>query len=550
MSKWNLKDNNIYELKYWNLVSDELSHIEYEDIIHYDTVKILKIDDIEAELLLDGNFIKKHQCNCAHWAIKEPCEHILCMVSLIRAKKIIIKEVHFSNDNVRSHKRLDLKNILNDISTDELISFIRDYAKKNSNFNHHMMTHFAYKLSSVDNDDKFESLFFKILNQPKDKFNYFTPSSVRQLNKLFITFGEQLKILCSLNDYQQVYSLLKISIFNFNKSLPNIKKEYLEQVFSNFQKLLENFHFDKSLTLSPTLIDLYQIEFIDWIKKRTFINKGLSIKLIYILISLNSKEILVQLIQVLLNDILSIDNLNYKESYGAQLLIVSYINDNSDNSIHFHCKTMEKSSKIAMDYLIDNNYYPSAMSLLKSLENTGINIDDQLLKIHILENDKPNIIKLSKSIFEKTLNTKYLEILDRVMTKSNFNKWKSQFIEKLQEDENWEKIIEIHVVLNEIDELKSFLFHQADVNLWIDHIPKVKQYFLENDYLLLSNFIIEFLNNHLGKKASDKIKALLNKLKTANNEKNIQKINDMILEKYLDRPSITKMNEINFKIDI
>ena len=91
MSKWNLKNNNIYELKYWNLVSDELSHIEYEDIIHYDTVKILKIDDIEAELLLDGNFIKKHQCNCAHWAIKEPCEHILCMVSLIRAKKIIIK---------------------------------------------------------------------------------------------------------------------------------------------------------------------------------------------------------------------------------------------------------------------------------------------------------------------------------------------------------------------------------------------------------------------------------------------------------------------------
>mgnify|MGYP000983356981 CR=1 FL=1 len=549
MSKWNLKDNNLFNFKYWELVGENLSHVEYDDIIHYDSVKILKLDTFESEILLDGNFIKRHQCNCSHWTQQEPCEHILCLVYLIRQKKIIYKTVHKTSEN-QGVKRLDMKSILNEISHDELMSFVKIYSKRNSNFSHQMIAHFAYKLNSVDHDEKYETLFSKILNQPKDKFNYLTPSSIRDLNKLFITFGEQLKILCSLHDYQQVYSLLKVCIYNFNKSLPNIKKDHHEFTIANFQNLLDNFQFESTISLSPTLLDLYHIELSDWIKKRIFINKGLSIKLLYILISICDREKLQHLQLTLENEILTIENLSFKENYVAISLVISSILNDIDNQIIQKYNNYDISINLALDYLLDHQYYQKAIHLIKTIESDKINIDDYLLRIYILENDKSNIVNSAKSLFLKNYDIRYLEILHRTMPRNIFTKWLSNIIIQLKQENNWDQMINIFYFLHDIETIKSLLFEKADMQFWIDHSSKVKSSMNNNDFTLLSDFIFQFLQDHLGKKAAEKVKLLLNKLKTPKTEININKIQDLILEKYLDRPSISKMNDIEIKIVI
>jgi len=549
MSKWNLKDNNLFNFKYWELVGENLSHVEYDDIIHYDSVKILKLDTFESEILLDGNFIKRHQCNCSHWTQQEPCEHILCLVYLIRQKKIIYKTVHKTSEN-QGVKRLDMKSILNEISHDELMSFVKIYSKRNSNFSHQMIAHFAYKLNSVDHDEKYETLFSKILNQPKDKFNYLTPSSIRDLNKLFITFGEQLKILCSLHDYQQVYSLLKVCIYNFNKSLPNIKKDHHEFTIANFQNLLDNFQFDSTISLSPTLLDLYHIELSDWIKKRIFINKGLSIKLLYILISICDREKLQHLQLTLENEILTIENLSFKENYVAISLVISSILNDIDNQIIQKYNNYDISINLALDYLLDHQYYQKAIHLIKTIESDKINIDDYLLRIYILENDKSNIVNSAKSLFLKNYDIRYLEILHRTMPRNIFTKWLSNIIIQLKQENNWDQMINIFYFLHDIETIKSLLFEKADMQFWIDHSSKVKSSMNNNDFTLLSDFIFQFLQDHLGKKAAEKVKLLLNKLKTPKTEINLNKIQDLILEKYLDRPSISKMNDIEIKIVI
>lgn len=549
MSKWNLKDNNLFNFKYWELVGENLSNVDYDDIIHYDSVKILKLDAIESELLLDGNFIKRHQCNCSHWTINEPCEHILCIVFLIRQKKIIFKTIHKTTEN-QGVKRLDMKSILNEISHDELMSFVKIYSKRNSNFSHQLIAHFAYKLNSVDHDEKYETLFSKILNQPKDKFNYLTPSSIRDLNKLFITFGEQLKILCSLHDYQQVYSLLKVCIYNFNKSLPNIKKDHHEFTIANFQNLLDNFQFDSTISLSPTLLDLYHIEISDWIKKRIFINKGLSIKLIYILISICDKDKLRLLQTTVDQDILTIDNLSFKENYVAISLIISSILNDVNYQIIQKIKNYDISIHLTLDYLLDHQYFQKAIHLLKTIESDKLNIDDYLLRIYILENDKTNIVNTAKSLFLKNYDIRYLEILHRTMPRNIFTKWQVNIINTLKLENNWDQMINIFNFLHDTDSIKSILFEKSDIQFWIDHSAKIKFAMNNNDFALLSEFICQFLQNHLGKKAAEKVKLLLNKLKTPKTEMNLNKIQDLILEKYLDRPSISKMNDIEIKIVI
>jgi hypothetical protein len=541
MPKWNLKDNSLFQYKYWNVVADTMDHITYDEIIHYDTVKILRILDMEAEILLDGNFIKKHSCSCAHWNSIEPCEHVLKIVALIREKKVVFKEIQKVSESYRSYKKLDIKNILNDITTDELIYFVKDYAKKNANFNHQLLTHFAYKLSSNDHDEKYDSLFLKVFNQPKDKQNYLTATSFRQFTKLYISFSQQLKILCTLEDYLQAYSLLKISIFYFNKSLPLIRKDHVEEISAIFSQFLDSFTFESQLSISPTLLELYQLELLDWSGKRSFVNKGLSVKLMQILLSFRSSAVYGAVVELLEKEILSISDLKYRSKYESLYLFVSFIHGSDYQSDLVSTTHFDTTASLALDYFLENHMYLESKRFLTYLGSLGLNTDDQLLKIHILENDKSSIIKLSKALFERKKDIKYVEILSKVMSQTVFNNWKSKVNEQLLAEGNIDLVIEILLATHDHDALKGLLLQQADMTLWIEHAPKIKLDLTEVDFKLLHIFIDAYLDEHLGKKSSDKIRMLLNKLRHPQNEKLIQKINDQVIARYIGRPSISNM---------
>ena len=272
--------------------------------------------------------------------------------------------------------------------------------------------------------------------------------------------------------------------------------------------------------------------------------------MIYILISICDKDKLRLLQTTVDQDLLTIDNLSFKENYVAISLIISSILNDVNYQIIQKIKNYDISIHLTLDYLLDHQYFQKAIHLLKTIESDKLNIDDYLLRIYILENDKTNIVNIAKSLFLKNYDIRYLEILHRTMPRNIFTKWQVNIINTLKLENNWDQMINIFNFLHDTDSIKSILFEKSDIQFWIDHSAKIKFAMNNNDFALLSEFICQFLQNHLGKKAAEKVKLLLNKLKTPKTEMNLNKIQDLILEKYLDRPSISKMNDIEIKIVI
>ena len=121
---------------------------------------------IETEILLKGSHVKSSRCDCNEKDKDEYCKHIVVGLFLIRRDKSKPKP----KPKKRRSNSYSVDQILENISNEELVNFVKAYARKDQKFNLTMKASFARRVSTGDIDEKYHKILDKIIKPSTKSF--------------------------------------------------------------------------------------------------------------------------------------------------------------------------------------------------------------------------------------------------------------------------------------------------------------------------------------------------------------------------------------------
>lgn len=138
------------------------------------------------------------------------------------------------SDLIRNRK-IPLKEVLSDIKSEDLRTFIFNYAKKDKGFEVALKAHFISRITLADQDKKYQSILGELI-KPKTIAN----SKIGPTNRKIITvvlhdFTQQMADLLSTDDYMEAFYIIKNSL---------TKIAYLQNQFNLNDKSIESYRLD------------------------------------------------------------------------------------------------------------------------------------------------------------------------------------------------------------------------------------------------------------------------------------------------------------------
>lgn len=180
----------------------------------------------EVEVLLHKNTVKEFSCDCEE-ANGKICKHVVAVYQAIDAKK--------QQGVVKRTKRFTFTDLLQNISHNELLSFLNDYAAQNKIFKSDFELYFTDKNSNTDFETKFNEIVQKNL---KAGANLNNAKELAKEYKKYIKMGETFTGEANFRDAVVVFKTLFIKLFETycTKGLNATLLKYLD-------KIAEHIHF-------------------------------------------------------------------------------------------------------------------------------------------------------------------------------------------------------------------------------------------------------------------------------------------------------------------
>ncbi len=158
-------------------------------------------EDWEVEIMKPFTKIQKSTCSCLFYKKNNICRHILAAlfyIRNIRSSKIKPK-AEPKNTKVQT---LNIPSLLQHVEREELIRFVKQYARDNAAFALQLKIHFARKVDMSDNKDKYKVILDSIIKPYTGK----TRPTLHVI-KAFLSVSEeflgQLQDCLALQSYQE-----------------------------------------------------------------------------------------------------------------------------------------------------------------------------------------------------------------------------------------------------------------------------------------------------------------------------------------------------------
>ncbi len=162
----------------------------------------------EVEILISPKKVINTSCECITYKMEAQCKHIVaCLFQLRFIKTKPIADGPRVMRNVP--KKLSIPNILNQVSGDELKSFIRTYAKKNKKFSTALKATFARRVEIEDNQEKYESILNSIIRPATEVNHKVSYQSIKQFITISGQFDAQFEDALSLKQYKEAFYIIK-----------------------------------------------------------------------------------------------------------------------------------------------------------------------------------------------------------------------------------------------------------------------------------------------------------------------------------------------------
>ena len=155
----------------------------------------------EVELLKPTNKSRQFTCDCAHYKRHKECKHIVASFFAFRAKTRLADEMKKKPRKVSS-KQFNLNLILEQVSKDDLVRFLKNYSKKDKKFSTLMKAHFARTVSGAF-ENRYKAILQSVIKPVQTAEVNISAAQVKHYVQVCTELTDQLEDAIVLEDYQE-----------------------------------------------------------------------------------------------------------------------------------------------------------------------------------------------------------------------------------------------------------------------------------------------------------------------------------------------------------
>ena len=513
----------------------------------------IKLDkEYETEVKLVNKKVNRYSCDCETYSKKGICPHIVATLLKLREKITSEKKVEVK---ARRKTKLNTNIILSEVSHEDLVKFVKEYAKKNRNFALDLKTKFASQVPGTEHSDVYNQLLTSAITIYKNKDGAVNQRGLKQITQVLEELIKQADDYLALKRYTESYPILQ-SVLNkvpllikydvdgillriYRKTFALVQEIIKKDVSPQFKKNIFSFLiedipirsvFDNYLEteLLTTLLDLSLLisetnslyaSLEDW-KTNLPLNKSNLVNILVLNIKLLEKE--------------------NKHKEAQQL-----IDDNlSEPSILFIALAEAKKQG---DWNKINQIALSSLKKVNNIEHRSL-IHDVLFDAACELKHKKDIQKYGTLRFLEAYDFKFIDSVIEGKSEAYIKELYLDLIEQLQAQtyskSKRNSIAEIYFRLGDIKALFAYIEKLGSLELIqiFDQrlLPKKKR----QVYPLYKKLVLNYLNNHLGRIPAQKIASLIQHLKSIGAHDLVYDLTSLLKDEYSERHSL--MDEISF----
>ncbi|MBK8350012.1 MAG: SWIM zinc finger family protein [Saprospiraceae bacterium] len=503
------------------------------------------LDGIQYEVEIQSPFAKKQKasCECRFFKENNICKHIVAALLKIRAerkRKVDARLAATKPLKTSKLSSLNINHILEEISSEELASFVKSYAKTDKKFTTQLKVHFARKIDLVDNADKYKAILNNIVKPNTGSQSRASSSDIRAISQVLGDFADQINDCIALGQYREAFNIFSSAFakleyvrhhYTFHRDKLNVLSKNYHQIISFF--LEEKLPPELRISLFDFLLDLnsrsyYQYDDSQYniinliIDKAKNQDKGLLRNNIEHLISTRpqrEKPLLIAM-WVKLSGKISKSELEYLKPFGNQFVEI-------------------------VDYMLAYHLEQPAVKMLESIlkpRKIEKEVASRLVYLYVRTKNIKKLKETSKQAYLNTGDIKYIDVIKREFDAHVYESVIQELEEELlitradpnlliriyKREENWAGLL---LYLDKLDNLEILRQHDAllyknERNTLID---------------LYKNKISRYLDEHIGDVASAYMENLKTHFIHQHFDGLLSGVHTMLKEKYSHRQKLIEL---------
>jgi hypothetical protein len=521
----------------------EISNGEYEAIVS-------GTEDYTVQLEIKNNVIIEHKCDCPY-DMGAVCKHVVAVIFHLQQDELELN--HSFPNSLQKKKKTksdnqQIKELLKAISHNELMEFVEENCKKDKEFKNYFLVSFGH-LSQNQSKEFYQKQIHSILQTAAGRDGWIGWSDMKYVVNTTQPFLENAEQYLQNKNFENVFfistALLEevTEAFQYGDDSNGDLGYFVESAMELLSKLSKE---EISLALKKETFEYC----ISVFKQKLFEGWDWHLGILHIAGDLidNEKEA-----DIILNCLESVNGeyeREYAQSYKLELLrqykdpkdVEEFINKNISNS---------KIRKQEIEKAFESQNFERAIALAID----GITCDEQskpglakdwydwLLKIALVQNDKPKIIKYARfRLIENFGATQdYYQILKDTIEPEKWHPFLEEIIKEVTPKKRWtytELIRKIYIK----EEWWDRLFLMLKQNLSLENIQENEQY-LAKDYSielieLYSERLTNYVEKFVGRNHYQTACRYLRRMKKLGANERVNELIELFRKKYTQRKAL------------
>ncbi len=524
---------------YENNAVHHLSHIESN--LYVAKVRDGKFYEIE----IQSPFAKKQKvsCDCSFYNDNKICKHILAGLLAIRAElktKKAAQETVNTEKVARKLSTLHITQILEEISHEELVAFVKNYARTDKRFSTQLKVNFARKIDLSDNTDKYKNILNTLVRPHTGEQTKATSSDIKAIIHVFEDFIDQINDCIALGQFREAYNIF-YSTFS--------KLEYIRHYYDYHQdkmtELSKKVHLIIPYFLAEKLPPELRVEILHFLLElasRSYyhfadINTNI-IALVTGEYRSKDKNVLIQRINEL------IQNRAGKELAILFALMFKVNGKFTRSDIELLKPYSHQYVEIA-DHLLASSEEQLALKMLESIYQPKKYVKDlvnRLVFLYVRFRDEKKLTETAKIAYYLSGDVKYIEVLKRELAPEAYAAFIAQMEMELTTDKaDPNLLIRIYKKEENWKGLLHYLFTIGNMELLKQHDTLLYRFERNALVEVYDQLVTDYLDHHIGDIAHQYLEGLKLHLHHQQMDAVFKRIQKVIKEKYDHRPRLAEL---------
>lgn len=525
----------------------EISNGEYEAVVS-------GTEEYTVQLAIKNNTVIKYNCDCPY-DMGPVCKHVVAVIFHLQQEVLDLNQSTIKPPKKKKTKSVtqQVKELLKDISHQELMDFVAENSKKDKKFRNYFLASFGH-LSQHQSKAFYQQQIHSILNTAAGRDGWIGWSDMKYVAKATEPFLENAEQYLAKNNFENVFFISTALLEEMTEAIQYADDSsgelgyFIESALELLSKLSKE---EISASLKQEIFEYCVSAF----KQKIFEGWDWHLGMLRIASTIIDNESDIDLILDCLESVKGEYEKEYAQSITLDLLRQYKTSKEVDNFINKHISNSDiRTKEIAKAF--KNKNFERAIVLAKD----GINCDekdkpglvndwiDWLLKIALVQNDTPKIIEYARYRLINNFRTTqdYYQILKNTIAPEKWHSFLEDIIKEVSTKRMWNNIDLVRKIYIK-EAWWDRLFMMLKQNLSLENIKENEQY-LAKDYSaelieLYRESIINYVENFVGRNHYQTACRYLRRMKKLGGNEQADELITLFRKKYPQRKAL--MDELN-----